>query len=64
MASRRKPRSAVLPHRGHAGKIVPDRWNVCNARTREVLLGPYHSEAAAQIVCAALNAAEDHRDPR
>jgi predicted class III extradiol MEMO1 family dioxygenase len=59
--TRKRRRFVVVPHRGHAGKTVPDRWCVCLAETREVLLGPYHTEAAAQIVAAALNAAEQDR---
>jgi hypothetical protein len=52
----------VLPAVGHAGQVKPNRYNVCYADTREVVLGPYHSEAAARIVSDALNGVEVHRE--
>lgn len=58
---KKKPKYAVLPHRGLQGAIVPDRWNVCLAVSREVFLGPYHTETTARIICDALNAAEGDR---
>jgi hypothetical protein len=62
MATSKRPRFKVLPHRGKHGAIVPDRWCVCLSVSKEVFLGPYHTRTAADIVCAALNAAEADRE--
>ncbi len=57
----KKVKYVVLPARGLQGAVKPERWNVCLSATHEVILGPYHTEVSAEIVCAALNAAERDR---
>lgn len=55
-----KKRYTVLPATGRLNRPKAGRWNVVNARSREVMRGPYYSEALAQLIADAMNdAAED-----
>lgn len=49
----------VFPATGRRNQKKLERWNVVVARTREVMRGPYHSEALAQLICDAMNEAHE-----
>lgn len=59
-AAKKAPKKyTVLPATGHGNQKKSGRWNVVVARTREVMRGPYHSEALAQLICDAMNEAHE-----
>ena len=59
MAATKPKKYMVAPATGRLNAPKKDRWNVVVARTRQVMRGPYHSEALAQLICDAMNEAHE-----